>query len=77
MYMKAIQITLDEKLLDLLDRDNEVKKKGRSAVIRHALVAYLGKKRRESVADSYRRGYAKEIDSELSGWADEGVWPPK
>jgi len=75
--MKAIQITLDEKLLNQLDRDDEVKKMGRSAVIRHALAAYLGKKRRHSVAESYRRGYAKEIEAELSGWADEGVWPEK
>ena len=75
--MKAIQITLDERLLNQLDRDDEVKKKGRSAVIRHALAAYLLKKRRQSVAESYRRGYAKEIDTELSGWAAEGVWPEK
>lgn len=75
--MKAIQITLDEKLLDRLDRDEEVKKRGRSAVIRNAVAAYLVKKRRESVAESYRRGYAKKIDSELSGWAEEGVWPEK
>ena len=75
--MKAIQITLDERLLDQLDRDDEVKKRGRSAVIRHALAAYFVKKRRQSVADSYRRGYAKEIDSELNGWTDEGVWPEK
>ena len=32
--MKAIQITFDEGLLETLDRDEEVQRNGRSAVIR-------------------------------------------
>ena len=74
--MKAIQITFDERLLDQLDRDEEVKRSGRSAVIRHAVADYLRKRRRSAVAESYRRAYGKQpAGSELSGWADEGVWP--
>ncbi len=72
--MKAIQITFDERLLDRLDKDDEVKRKGRSAVIRRAVSDYLRKKRRAAVADAYRRGYTKhppELD--LSGWSEEGV----
>jgi metal-responsive CopG/Arc/MetJ family transcriptional regulator len=35
--MKPIQITIEERLLQQLDADDEVKRKGRSAVIRQAV----------------------------------------
>ena len=47
--MKAIQITVDEGLLAKLDSDDEVKREGRSAVIRRALIEYLSKKRRSAI----------------------------
>ena len=73
--MKAIQITLDERLLVRLDADEEVKRDGRSAVLRRAVADYLRKKRRVAVADAYRRGYGKHpSDVDLAGWTDEGVW---
>ena len=40
--MKAIQVMFDEDLLAQLDADEDVKKKGRSAVLREAATAYLG-----------------------------------
>lgn len=74
--MKVIQITFDERLLEKLDNDEEVKKEGRSAVIRRAVADYLRKKRRATVAEAYRRAYSKQpTESDLSGWTDEGVWP--
>jgi metal-responsive CopG/Arc/MetJ family transcriptional regulator len=74
--MKAIQITFDERLLEKLDRDEEVQQKGRSAVIRHAVADYLRKKRRATIADAYRRAYGQRpAESDFGGWADEGVWP--
>jgi metal-responsive CopG/Arc/MetJ family transcriptional regulator len=74
--MKAIQITIDERLLVRLDADEEVKRDGRSAVLRRAVADYLRKKRRGAVADAYRRGYGKHpSDVDLAGWTDEGVWP--
>ena len=74
--MKAIQITLDERLLAKLDADEEVKRDGRSAVMRRAVFSYLRRKRRAVIAEAYRRAYAKSSrDSELEGWADEGAWP--
>ena len=41
MYMKSVQITLDEALLARLDQDDEVKRDGRSAVLRRAADLYL------------------------------------
>ena len=83
--MKAIQITIDERLLSRLDADPEVKRIGRSAVFRRAVDAYLRERRRRLVGDAYRRAYktggpgAPAVpggpSGELEGWADEGVWP--
>lgn len=74
--MKAIQITVDERLLAKLDSDDEVRREGRSAVIRRALAEYLSKKRRSAIASAYHRGYKKyPTTNDLAGWAGEGVWP--
>jgi len=74
--MKAIQITFDERLLARLDGDEEVKRDGRSAVLRRAVAQYLEKKRRSAIADAYRRGYGKHpARAEFAAWADEAVWP--
>jgi len=70
--MKAIQITFDERLLEKLDSDEEVKREGRSAVIRRAVADYLRKKRRATIADAYRRAYGKQpAELDLAGWAKE------
>lgn len=75
--MKSIQVMFDEPLLERLDADDEVKRDGRSAVLRRAAAAYLRASRARATADAYRRAYGDSsgIDSELSGWADEGAWP--
>ncbi|MBY0496263.1 MAG: ribbon-helix-helix domain-containing protein [Cyanobacteria bacterium] len=75
--MKAIQVTLDEALLDRLDRDEEVRRDGRSAVLRRAADQYLRQRRRRSIAEAYRLAYdgAAGVETELAGWSDEGVWP--
>lgn len=74
--MKAIQITFDERLLEKLDNDDEVKRQGRSAVIRRAVAEYLRKRRRATIADAYRRAYSTHpAEADLNGWAGEGVWP--
>lgn len=75
--MKAIQITIDDRLLARLDADPEVKRLGRSAVFRRAVEAYLSRLRKSTVADAYRRAYGAQANpgSELDGWEEEGVWP--
>jgi len=75
--MKAIQITVDDRLLARLDRDPEVKRDGRSAVFRRAVDAYLRERRKRRIDAAYRRAYAKDrgLGPEWEGWAEEGVWP--
>jgi len=75
IHMKAIQISFDEELLKRLDKDEEVKKDGRSAVFRRAVALYLRQKRRKRIAEAYGQAYAKGTPAELVGWADEGTWP--
>ena len=81
--MKAIQVMFDERLLDRLDATAEVKKEGRSAVLRRAAEDYLRRRRQLVIAEGYRRAYGDEtekdkptgIGGEFPGWEDEGVWP--
>lgn len=73
--MKAIQITLDERLIEQLDRDPDVVERGRSAVIREAVRIHLKRRREAGIDDAYRRGYAKTPPAEFAGWGDEGSWP--
>ncbi|MCU0255249.1 MAG: ribbon-helix-helix protein, CopG family [Vicinamibacterales bacterium] len=75
--MKAIQVTLDEALLSRLDADDEVRRDGRSAVIRRATAEYLRRRRRQSISAAYARAYGADagLGREFEGWEDEGTWP--
>jgi predicted transcriptional regulator len=72
--VRAIHITLDESLLRALDADAEVQHHGRSAVVRRAVSAYLKTRRRQAIAEAYRRGYGAKGE-ELRSWAGQGAWP--
>jgi metal-responsive CopG/Arc/MetJ family transcriptional regulator len=75
--MKPVQVMLDEGLLRALDRDEEVRRDGRSAVLRRAAAEYLRKKRRRAITEAYRRAYAGRdpLASDFAGWENEGSWP--
>ena len=75
--MKAIQVSIDEDLLSALDADEEVRREGRSAVLRRAAAEYFRRKRAEEIARRYRVGYARGVTAadQLRGWADQGTWP--
>ena len=76
LYMKAIQVTVDERLLKSLDANSEAKRDGRSAVIRRALAQYLARRRSAELDEQIRRAYGKTpVDPELEGWEQEGTWP--
>jgi predicted transcriptional regulator len=79
IHMKAIQITLDEDLLARLDADEEVRRAGRSAVLRRAAAEYLRKRRKRAIADQYARAYAGSpgLGLEYSGWEEGGAWPER
>ena len=75
--MKAIQVMFDETLLARLDASEEVRREGRSAVLRRAAAEFLQRRQRQMIADQYREAYAAgfDVDQELSGWSEEGSWP--
>ena len=76
-YMKAIQITFDEKLLEELDATDEVRRDGRSAVLRRAVRDYLQRRRRHTIAERYAKAYGSDsaLGDEFTGWEDQGRWP--
>ena len=68
---------MDPELLEALDASEEVRREGRSAVLRRAVADYLDRQHRMQIREAYRRAYGEgggEPD-ELEGWADEGSWP--
>ena len=69
----------DEALLKRLDADAEVRKVGRSAVVRRAAAEYLRRSRARRISEAYRRAYrdAGGLGDEFSGWEAEGSWPEK
>jgi metal-responsive CopG/Arc/MetJ family transcriptional regulator len=77
--MKAVQVVLDEELLRKLASDPEVKRHGRSAVLRRAATEYLKRNRKRRIAEAYRQAYAAGagLGDEFTGWEREGSWPAK
>jgi metal-responsive CopG/Arc/MetJ family transcriptional regulator len=77
--MKAIQISVDDELLARLDADDEVRRDGRSAVLRRAADLYLRQRRSRSIASAYEQAYGSKptLPDEFAGWEREGVWPEK
>jgi metal-responsive CopG/Arc/MetJ family transcriptional regulator len=74
--MKPIQVVVDEKLLRELDATEEVKREGRSAVLRRVLADYLRRGRQARIKAAYERAYGESVDLgvELEGWEEQGTW---
>jgi len=75
--MKPIQITIDERLLSEFDQTEEVRREGRSAVLRRLVADHLVRRRADRVRESYDRAYGSEpgLGSEFEGWEEQGTWP--
>lgn len=75
--MKPVQVMFDERLLARLDATEEVRRDGRSAVLRRAADEYLRRRLRGEIDDAYRRAYAEQpgLGDEFAGWSEEGAWP--
>ena len=80
MAAKPIQISLDTELLKRIDKDPETRKRGRSALIRSAVEAYLRAKERKDIDMRILEAYgesqeaaAAEIDSLIGAqeWPDD------
>ena len=70
---------LDEKLLARLDEDEEVRRDGRSAVVRRAVDEYLRRRRKHTIATQYAKAYGTgtNLGDKWGGWEDEGAWPER
>jgi len=75
--MKPVQILIDEEQLAGLDEDEEVRRAGRSRVLRGLIAAYLERRREARLDLQYRQGYGDDlrVSEELDGWDEEGSWP--
>ena len=75
LHMKVVQVSLDETLLEQPDASSQVRERGRSAIVRDALRAWLAIQREEPIAAAYARAYRKDggIDDEFPGWATQGA----
>ena len=78
MAAKAVQISMDTDLLRRIDRDPEVRKRGRSAFVRSAVELYLKAKRRRDVDRVIARAFEGQADAMLEEIVDligDQAWP--
>ena len=78
MPVRPVQISMDTKLLRRIDRDPEVRKRGRSAFIRSAVEVYLAAKRKRAVDTEIARAYEGRADAMLEEIVDlmrDQAWP--
>ena len=75
--MKTVQMTLDEDLVEAVDRAARRLGKSRSAFAREALREALARVRVRALEQKHRAGYARKPvrRREFSLWEPEQVWP--
>jgi metal-responsive CopG/Arc/MetJ family transcriptional regulator len=78
MPAKPVQISMDTRLLERIDADEETQRLGRSAFVRSAVELYLTAKQRrrteERIALAYR-GHADELLAEAADLMEIQAWP--
>ena len=80
MAARPVQISMDEDLLERIDRDPETRERGRSAVIRSAIELYLKARDRQRIDEATRRAYGgrgHEILAEIEDLIEAQAWPEK
>ena len=74
--MKTIQMTIDERLLKLVDKASKARKTTRSAFIRDALHAEIRRQRIREDEIRHAEGYARApvASGEFDVWLNEQDW---
>jgi metal-responsive CopG/Arc/MetJ family transcriptional regulator len=74
--MKTIQMTIDERLLKLVDKVTRARKTTRSAFIRDALEAEIRRQRIRDAEVRHAEGYARKpmAPREFDVWFNEQDW---
>jgi Ribbon-helix-helix protein, copG family len=75
-HMKTIQMTIDERLLKLVDKMSHARKTTRSAFIRDALEAKIERERIREQELRHADGYTQKpvAPGEFEGWLSEQDW---
>ena len=75
--MRTVQMTLDERLVEEVDRAVEELGTSRSAFARDALRSALNRLRQAKLELRHRRGYERHpvTPDEVKDWEREQVWP--
>lgn len=74
--MKTIQMTIDDRLLKLVDQMSRARSTTRSAFIRHALEAEIRRQRTRDQEARHAEGYARHpvAPGEFDVWLNEQDW---
>ena len=77
--MKTIQMTIDEQLLDDVDKAVDELGTNRSAFIRDAIQLALRQRSLRTLEEQHVTGYARRPPEpgEFDGWEEEQVWGDK
>jgi metal-responsive CopG/Arc/MetJ family transcriptional regulator len=77
MYMRAVQILIDEDLLREIDQQAKRSKTDRSKLLRLAAARYLQELKRRSLEFQHRAGYEGQPSEreEVDAWQDVQAWP--
>jgi metal-responsive CopG/Arc/MetJ family transcriptional regulator len=74
--MKTIQMTIDDRLLKLVDKMSQARKTTRSGFIRDALEAEIRRQRVREEEARHAEGYARKpvAPGEFDAWISEQDW---